>query len=68
MLVPLTAAVSVATSQPSFSRLSSSLSSAWRIRADRGAEKRLAQKERAPLAPAEELRADPHLEMHTRGG
>ena len=41
---------------------------AWRRRADRGAEERLVVPGRAPLAPAAQLRADPHLEMHTRGG
>jgi cyclic pyranopterin phosphate synthase len=40
----------------------------WTERADRGAEERLARAERRPLAPADELRRDPHLEMHTRGG
>jgi cyclic pyranopterin phosphate synthase len=39
----------------------------WREREDRGAEVRLALAERSPLR-AEALRADPHLEMHTRGG
>jgi cyclic pyranopterin phosphate synthase len=41
---------------------------AWRGRADRGAEERLAQHARGALAQPGELRADPHLEMHTRGG
>ena len=40
----------------------------WRARADRGAEERLAEHERAALAGADDLRANPHLEMHTRGG
>ena len=41
----------------------------WRARADRGAEERFALREqRRPLAPAGELRDDPHLEMHKRGG
>jgi cyclic pyranopterin phosphate synthase len=40
----------------------------WRRRTDRGAEERLAVAERRPLAAAAELRRDPHLEMHTRGG
>lgn len=40
----------------------------WRIRTDRGAEERLAAAHRASLVPADELRRDPHLEMHTRGG
>ncbi len=41
---------------------------AWQRRADRGAEQRLALEHRAPLADAAELRDNPRLEMHTRGG
>ncbi len=41
---------------------------AWRGRDDRGAEQRVAQRFRAAFVPLEELRGDPHLEMHTRGG
>jgi cyclic pyranopterin phosphate synthase len=40
----------------------------WQKRDDRGAEERLALRERAPLVPLTELKKDPHLEMHTRGG
>jgi cyclic pyranopterin phosphate synthase len=40
----------------------------WTQRADRGAEERLEAPQRGILAGAEALRADPHLEMHTRGG
>jgi cyclic pyranopterin phosphate synthase len=40
----------------------------WRERDERGAEIRLANVDRAPLAAAGELRSNPHLEMHTRGG
>lgn len=41
----------------------------WEGRADRGAEMRLALREgRGPLASAAEMRGQPHLEMHTRGG
>ena len=40
----------------------------WRNRTDRGAEERLALKDRRPLVQIGELRKDPHLEMHTRGG
>jgi len=40
----------------------------WRARADRGAEERLAMAERRPLVQIGELKRDPHLEMHTRGG
>ncbi|MBM3779464.1 MAG: GTP 3',8-cyclase MoaA [Acidimicrobiia bacterium] len=39
----------------------------WSSRADRGAEVRLADQDRA-LIPLSSLRQDPHLEMHTRGG
>ena len=42
--------------------------SSWRVRADRGAEDRLAMSQRSPLVQIGELRRDPHLEMHTRGG
>jgi len=41
---------------------------AWTGRADQGAEDRLRLVHRTPLAPAAALRADPHREMHTRGG
>ena len=41
---------------------------AWQRRADRGAEERLALVDRAPLVQIGELKKDPHLEMHTRGG
>jgi len=44
------------------------IASPWRARADRGAEQRLAMAERRPLIQIGELRRDPHLEMHTRGG
>jgi cyclic pyranopterin phosphate synthase len=44
------------------------IASAWRVRADRGAEERLALRHRSPLVPLDTLRRDPHLEMHTRGG
>lgn len=40
----------------------------WRGRTDRGAEERLGLAERGALYPLESLRADPHREMHTRGG
>ena len=44
------------------------IASPWRGRADRGAEERLAMAERRPLIQIGELKRDPHLEMHTRGG
>jgi cyclic pyranopterin phosphate synthase len=40
----------------------------WRGRSDRGAEERLALRDRSPLVSLTSLRRDPHLEMHTRGG
>ncbi|MBM4438784.1 MAG: GTP 3',8-cyclase MoaA [Candidatus Rokubacteria bacterium] len=40
----------------------------WQARTDRGAEDRLAQRDRAPLLQVASLKRDPHLEMHTRGG
>jgi GTP 3',8-cyclase len=40
----------------------------WELRVDRGAEDRLASRDRTPLIPVDSLRRDPHLEMHTRGG
>jgi len=40
----------------------------WHARTDRGAEHRLAGRERSPLIPLTALKRDPHLEMHTRGG
>lgn len=48
--------------------LASLISSVWEARRDRGAETRLAERDRTPLIPIERLRRDPHLEMHTRGG
>ncbi len=44
------------------------IESRWQGRTDRGAEERLALRNRAPLVPLDALRRDPHLEMHTRGG
>jgi len=41
---------------------------AWLGRTDRGAEDRLRVVNRAPLVPTDVLRANPHREMHTRGG
>lgn len=40
----------------------------WEGRSDRGAEERLGLSQREPLYPVAGLRADPHREMHTRGG
>ena len=48
--------------------LSDLIASTWRGRSDRGAEERLGVADRAPLYQVDGLRADPHREMHTRGG
>ena len=40
----------------------------WSMRADRGAEERLASPGRETLIPIAALKKDAHLEMHTRGG
>ena len=42
--------------------------SAWTARTDRGAEERGALEARKAFVPLSRLRADPHREMHTRGG
>lgn len=42
--------------------------SQWQTRTDRGAELRRGLADRRPLYQLEGLRADPHREMHTRGG
>ena len=44
------------------------IATTWQGRDDRGAEQRLATKDRSPLIPVETLLEEPHLEMHTRGG
>ena len=45
------------------------LSDVWRVRADRGAEQRVALGDRRAFIPVQDLlKRDPHLEMHTRGG
>jgi cyclic pyranopterin phosphate synthase len=40
----------------------------WGARTDRGAELRVGAADRGALYQLESLRADPHREMHTRGG
>jgi len=42
--------------------------STWQGRQDRGTKERLATPGRSPLMQIGELKRDPHLEMHTRGG
>jgi len=48
--------------------LAALIRSTWQGRAARGAEERLATPQRSPLIQIGELKRDPHLEMHTRGG
>jgi cyclic pyranopterin phosphate synthase len=48
--------------------LSALIAGYWQRRTDRGAEDRLALGERQSFVPLTDLRKDPHLEMHTRGG
>ncbi len=48
--------------------IASRLATVWRSRSDRGAEERLTAPQRSPLYQIASLRADPHREMHTRGG
>jgi cyclic pyranopterin phosphate synthase len=52
----------------SAAELAALLGARWARRSDRGAEERLGLYRREPLAESAELRHDPHLEMHTRGG
>jgi cyclic pyranopterin phosphate synthase len=44
------------------------ITGAWRARNDRGAELRKTEHQRGAFIAIEELRRNPHLEMHTRGG
>jgi GTP 3',8-cyclase len=48
--------------------LAATITGRWRARTDRGAEQRLALRDRSPLLQIGGLKQDPHLEMHTRGG
>jgi cyclic pyranopterin phosphate synthase len=48
--------------------LETELAAVWGAREDRGAEERAAVAERGALYSISTLRADPHKEMHTRGG
>jgi cyclic pyranopterin phosphate synthase len=52
----------------SLEEMANLIGSRWQRRADRGAEERLALQRRGPLVQIGELRRDPRLEMHTRGG
>lgn len=48
--------------------IAAAIRAGWTARAERGAEQRLHMHNRGAFVPLEQLRADPHLEMHTRGG
>jgi cyclic pyranopterin phosphate synthase len=48
--------------------LLATIEASWRARQDRGAVERLQNAARGPLVESHELRREPHLEMHTRGG
>ena len=48
--------------------LASLVGERWHARDDRGAEERLKIGDRTAYIPVAALRADPHLEMHSRGG
>jgi cyclic pyranopterin phosphate synthase len=48
--------------------LAALIAARWTDRRDRGAEERLATRDRAAFVTLDELRGTPHLEMHTRGG
>ncbi|MFO0983380.1 MAG: GTP 3',8-cyclase MoaA [Planctomycetota bacterium] len=52
----------------SAAELQALLAGRWQQRDDRGAEDRKLLHERGALLERDALRADPHLEMHTRGG
>ncbi len=52
----------------SLDALATIVRAAWEARDDRGAESRHATTDRAAFVPLSRLRADPHREMHTRGG
>jgi cyclic pyranopterin phosphate synthase len=49
-------------------QLAERLARTWSARDDRGAERRMAEAVRTASLDVGALRADPHLEMHTRGG
>jgi len=48
--------------------LAARIAAVWREREDRGAELRATERDRGVFIGIEQLRLDPHLEMHTRGG
>jgi cyclic pyranopterin phosphate synthase len=52
----------------SLEEMQSEIIAAWQNRADHGAEERTTVRLRGALVGIEQLKGDPHLEMHTRGG
>lgn len=48
--------------------IAAAIASVWQKRTDRGAEERLGLSSRSILFQVDDLREDPHREMHTRGG
>jgi cyclic pyranopterin phosphate synthase len=52
----------------SFEELRSLVTDKWTAREDRGAVTRLAERDHLPFISLATLKANPHLEMHTRGG
>jgi len=61
-------AESDASRQTATDEIAEVIAEAWRERQDRGAEERASRNHREAFVGVEELRRDPHLEMHTRGG
>jgi cyclic pyranopterin phosphate synthase len=57
-----------ASREPADTEIANLIAEAWRGREDRGAEERASRNHREAFTAIEELRRDPHLEMHTRGG
>jgi cyclic pyranopterin phosphate synthase len=49
-------------------QIAAAIAAAWHARTDRGAEERARTPDRRPLAAPANLRENPHLEMHKRGG
>jgi hypothetical protein len=49
-------------------RIANLVGSVWRVRTDRGAERRKTDLGRNAFVPLDGLQRDPHFEMHTRGG
>jgi GTP 3',8-cyclase len=63
-----TATSASTSSEAAATEIANVIAKAWRGREDRGAEVRASGHNREAFLTIEELRRDPHLEMHTRGG